>query len=418
MTLLLISIFAALSISALCSLMEAALLSLPPSQIAAIADRWPRIGVIWKRFKSDIERPIAAILVLNTAAHTIGASVAGAEFDRLFGGEWIAVFSLGFTYLMLQFTEILPKGAGVRYNRQIAVWMARPLALLIRAMRPVVLLVRAVNRLFGWRQSYAEPAATIEEIAALAGLARLSKEISTDQERIITRGTRLSDVHVREIMRPRVEIDALDVNTPPGEVVGAVAMSGFARVPVYEGDLDHVMGFIYNKDLLRHLHMGWPADLRKILHPALMVPETLPLDQLLELFREKRTQMAIVLDEYGGTEGLATIEDVLEQIVGAIHDEHRSAHPGIVRRDETSWLVGGTTRLRDLAEAVDDPELGSAGPQQVSTIGGLIQSALDRVPVGGDRIEWGRFSIEVVKMEGLRVGQVLVSRKASPSQNR
>lgn len=415
MTLLLISVFAALSISALCSLMEAALLSLPPSQVAAIADRWPRIGAIWKRFKTDIERPIAAILVLNTAAHTIGASVAGAEFDQLFGGEWIAVFSLGFTYLMLQFTEILPKGAGVRYNRQIAVWMARPLDLLIRAMRPVVLLVRAVNRLFGWRQSRAEPAATIEEIAALAGLARLSKEISTDQERIITRGTRLSDVHVREIMRPRVEIDALDVNTPPGEVVGAVAMSGFARVPVYEGDLDHVVGFIYNKDLLRHLHMGWPADLRKILHPALMVPETLPLDQLLELFREKRTQMAIVLDEYGGTEGLATIEDVLEQIVGAIHDEHRSAHPGIVRRDEASWLVGGTTRLRDLAEAVDDPDLASAGPQQVSTIGGLVQSALDRVPVGGDRIEWGRFLIEVVKMDGHRVGQVLVSRKSSPA---
>ncbi len=269
----------------------------------------PRIGAIWQRFKADIERPIAAIL--NTAAHTIGASVAGAQFDQLFGDEWIWAFSLIFTFLMLRFTEILPRGAGVRYNRRVAVRMAQPLTLLVQVMRPVVIFVHGVNRLFRWRRSEAEAApATMERITALVGPARLSKEISTDQERIIKRGMRLSQLRVRDIMRPRVEIDALDIDTPSDEVVGAAAMSGFARVPIHEGNMDNIIGFIYNKDILRQLHLGWTIELRKMLHPVVLVPETLRLDQLLELLRKKRTQMAIVLDEYGGTEGLVTVEDV------------------------------------------------------------------------------------------------------------
>ena len=153
MVLFFVSVIAALLISALCSLMEAALLSLRPSQIASISHRWPHIGTIWRDFKANIERPIAAILILNTAAHTIGASVAGAEFDRVFGDEWIWVFSLVFTFLMLQFTEILAKGVGVRYNRQVAVSVTRPLTILIRVMQPVVMFVHGVNRIFGWRRS-------------------------------------------------------------------------------------------------------------------------------------------------------------------------------------------------------------------------------------------------------------------------
>ena len=128
MWLLIVSVIGALLISALCSLMEATLLSLRPGQIGEITARRPAIGGIWQRLTANIERPIAAILILNTAAHTIGASVAGAEFDRLYGDRWILVFSIIFTFLMLQFTEILPKGAGVRYNRLVAIWIARPLS--------------------------------------------------------------------------------------------------------------------------------------------------------------------------------------------------------------------------------------------------------------------------------------------------
>ncbi len=418
MWLFILSVLGALLISGLCSLMEATLLSLRPSQIAEMSVRSPRIGAVWRRFKAEIERPIAAILILNTAAHTIGASVAGAEFNALFGDQWIWVFSLVFTFLMLQFTEIMPKSAGVRYNRQVAFGIARPLALLVRVLRPVVHIVHWINRPFAGKQYQGEPAPTVEDIAALASLARLSKQISPRQERIVKEGARLSGTKACAVMRSRLEIDALDIDTPPHEVVGAVVMSGFSRVPVYEGDVDHIVGFVYIKDILRQLHMGWPTELGKLLRPAPFVPETLPLDRLLQVFRKERTQMAVILDEYGGTVGLVTMEDILEEFVGEIYDEHRrDEEQEIARRDETSWRVSGTASLRDLLEVVGLPELHSDIPQDVNTVGGLIQWRLGQIPNVGDHATWNRLLLEVTEMKGVRIDRVLVSVQEKPSPN-
>jgi len=372
MWLFILSAGGALLISGFCSLMEATLLSLRPGQIAEISSRKPRIGRIWQRLKSDIERPIAAILILNTAAHTIGASVAGSEFGRLYGEKMIWVFSLVFTFLMLQFTEILPKGAGVRYGMSVAFWIARPLAVLTRVMRPLQLIVKTINLPFGGTRPPADMLTASDEITALSDLARSSGEMSIQQERIIRRGTRLSESKVRDVMRPRVDIDALEIDTPAEEIVGAVAMSGFSRVPVYEGDIDAIIGFIYMKDLLLELHMGRKVELRKLLRKAPMVPETLRLDQLVEIFRQENTQMAIVLDEYGGTEGLVTLQDVLEEVFGEIDDEHR-------------------------------PE------EDISTVAGLIQSQLDRIAQAGDRTAWKDLSMEVLDVDGLRIDHVLVA---------
>lgn len=413
MWLLVLSVVGALSISAFCSLMEATLLSLSTGDIGSIASKRPRLGALWQRFKADIERPIAAILILNTASHTIGASVAGAEFDALYGGEWIWAFSLVFTLLMLQFTEILPKGIGVRYNRQVAAWIAGPLAVLVVVARPVAALVRLVNRPFESPGRKPEQPATVDEIASLAAAARLARQISTEQERIIKRGTRLSGIKVRDILRPRVEIDALDVDTPPEEVVGAVVMSGFSRVPVYEGDFDHILGFIYNKDLMLRLHMGWPIEVRKLLRPALMVPEAMTLVDLLEAFRKERTQMAVVLDEYGGTEGLVTLTDVLEELVGTVYDEHRGdVEPEIVPYGKEAWLVDGAAGVRDLFDTAGRPELAGELPRHVSTAGGLVQTILDRIPNVGEATAWRGLAFEVLEMEGLRIQRIRVTVKA------
>ncbi len=409
MWLLILSVLGALLISALCSLMEATLLSLRPAHIADMSSRRRRIGAIWQRLQGDIERPIGAILILNTAAHTIGASVAGAEFDRLYGDKWIWVFSVVFSFLMLQFTEILPKGAGVRYKSRVAFWIAQPLALLVRMMRPVQAVVHFINRPFMGAQPPSGLLTTSDEITALTGFARLSGELSTEQEHIIKQGTRLSSRKVGDVMRPRVDIDALDVTTPPEEVTGAVAMSGFSRVPVYDGDLDQIIGFIYIKDLLMELHMGRPVDLPRLLRPAPLVPETLALDQLLDMFRRQRTQMAVVLDEHGGTEGLVTLEDVLEELVGAIHDERRRQDDEVVRQDEGTWLARGSARLDHLLEAIRRPELLSAAPRHIRTVGGLVQAHLGRIPVPGDRMTWNGLSLEVIDVDGLRIDHILVS---------
>jgi putative hemolysin len=211
-------------------------------------------------------------------------------------------------------------------------------------------------------------------------------------------------------MRPRIDIDAVDIDTPVEEVAGVVAMSGFSRLPVYENDLDHIVGFIYNKDLLQQLHLGRAIELRRMLRQPLFIPENLTLDRLLMLFRERRAHLAIVLDEFGGTEGMVTIEDVLEEIVGEIHDEHRRDEAQmIVRRDERSWLVDGLLRIHELFEQL--PE-GTRLPEKeaaASSLAGLVLEQLGQLPKVGDVVTYGDLRIEVADMDGFRVDRLLVS---------
>ena len=197
-------------------------------------------------------------------------------------------------------------------------------------------------------------AVSLEDIEHLIHAGAHQGALDPAEQLLAGRALRLGDRTVRDIMRPRIEIDALDVDTPADEVIGAVAMSGFSRLPIHEGDLDHIIGFVYTKDLLLRQHMGWPIELRKLVRPPLLVPESLRIDKLLERFRQKRTQMAIVLDEFGGTEGLVTMEDVLEELVGEIHDEHRAERQQqIVARDVASWFVDAGLPLHELLERIE-----------------------------------------------------------------
>jgi putative hemolysin len=219
---------------------------------------------------------------------------------------------------------------------------------------------------------------------------------------------------VRDIMRPRIDLDAMDVDTPPEEVLGTVAMAGFSRLPVYERDLDHVIGFVHIKDLFRQQHLGWPIQLRKLLHPALFVPETMPLDRLLELFQEKHNQLAIVLNEYGGTEGMVTLEDVVEEIVGEMRDEHRRhEEQKFVQRDDKTWLIDGAVSIADFVDRLNISDDESLEGRGFSTLAGLVLDRLGHIPSIGDKADWDGLHLEVVDMDGQRIDRVLVSRKES-----
>jgi putative hemolysin len=179
---------------------------------------------------------------------------------------------------------------------------------------------------------------------------------------------------------------------------------------VYEKDLDHVIGFVHIKDLFRQQHLGWQIELRKMLHPALFVPETMPLDRLLELFQEKHNQLAIVLNEYGGTEGMVTLEDVVEEIVGEMRDEHRRhEEQKFVPRGEGSWLIDGAVSIPDL---IDRLELVGENSEVrgFSTLAGLILDRLGHIPSIGDTADWNGLRLEVVDMDGQRIDRVLVTR--------
>jgi putative hemolysin len=328
----------------------------------------------------------------------------------------LTVFVALLSFCTLLLGELVPKRLALRRAEDVARLAAPVMQIFAAVTRPLVWLMgistSAVLFLLGAHKQDG-PSVSVDDIEHLLEAGRAEGVLEAVEQAVAAEALRLGERTVRDIMRPRIDLDAIDIDTPSTEVLGAIAMAGYSRLPVYEGSLDQILGYVSIRDVLRQNWMGWPIELRKMLHKALFVPETMPLDRLLELFQKERNQLAIVLDEYGGTEGLVTLEDVMEELVGEIRDEHDGdGDSDFVVREDGSWLVDGSVSLDDLFErlAIRDP----GGSRDYSTVSGLVLDELERIPRVGDAFEWNSLSIEVVDMDGRRIDRLLIRPLASP----
>lgn len=381
---------------------------------------------------ADADRFLPTVQVGITLVSTFAAAFGGA---RLEGGlaSWFETFpiawlqenshgvaltsvAIGIAFFSLILGELVPKRIALQNAEFLARIVAWPMALLQRVSRPAIwvlqMVTRLVLRMLG-QGAVRENKVSIEDIQHLMDAGSLAGELEETEHRVASEALRLGDRTVAEILKPRVEIDAIDVDTPPAEVVGAMAMSGFSRVPVCEGDIDHIIGFIYIKDVFLQQYLGHPINIHKLVRPPLFVPKTVSISRLLELFQEQRTQLAIVLDEYGGTQGMVTLEDVLEMLVGNIHDEHRQDHEQlVVTREDGSLLVDGLTPLHVMQAALEIVRWSEPPPRGVGTVSGLMLGLLKRPPKVGDIVEWSQLRLEIVDMDGPRIDRVLVVRQS------
>ena len=383
MVLLVVSILAALTVSFLCSIMEASLLSLTPGQMADLSARKPAIGLIWQGFKANIEKPIAVILILNTAAHTIGATVAGSEFKELFGDKWIWAFALAFTAVMVQFTEILPKTLGVRFNRELAGVMARPLSAAILVFTPLLKLIHRVNRpveIKGNDKEQRQPP-TVEEISALAGLARLSREISVQQEKIIKGASRLSWLTAREVMIPTEQVSFLSTSQDISRALIAAHMDAHTRFPVcVDDDRDRVAGYVNFKEMVYFMRTN-PNDpsLQGVIRPIYFVGPDDRLSSILESFVSQHIHMAMVRDSLGKTLGMITMEDLVEELVGELEDEFDRLPRMLHALSGDVWMIGGGVHMSEVCQ-----QTGFALPATQETVSAWLGQRLGQVPRPGD----------------------------------
>jgi CBS domain containing-hemolysin-like protein len=396
----------ALSVSFMCSLMEATLLSLTPGQLAALAQRHSRAAAAWRWFKDHIERPISAILILNTAAYSLGAVLSGAQVEALFGSQWVALFSLGFTYVMVQFTEILPKTLGVRFTAAVAPLIARPLAIMVFVMRPVYWLLCLVNRPFERRAEDKRHSSALHEIAALAGVARLSNLIDAHQERIIHGATRLSKTTARQLMVPANEITFLSTRQDIGEAIVTMHMDPHTRFPLREGDdPDRILGYVNFKDLIAWARTN-PADpsLRGVARPVRFVSPDISSAALLKLFVDEHIHIAIVRDADGRTLGLLTMEDIVEELVGDIEDEYDRLPHSCHTLTAGTLMVGGACPVAEVAKT-----LGVELPDPQGTLCAWLERQLGHCPRAGDSVSIAGRQFMVRRMRRGRVFEALVT---------
>jgi len=407
MALFIISVIVALAFSFLCSLLEATVLSLTPAQVADIASKQPKTGAIWQGFKTNIERPISVILALDTAAHTIGASVAASQFDDIFGNKWIWVFSLVFTFLMLQFTDILPKTIGVRFNKDLANFIARPLDVSVKIFTPMLRLIHWINRPFEAKRDFTTPVATADEISALARLARLSNQIDLHQERIIKGASHLAALKAQEVMIPVEQVAFLSTSQTLPEAVIAAHIDCHTRFPVCEGDdRNRVAGYINFKEMIYFMRTN-PNDssLKGIIRPVhFVLPDDSAAD-LTRVFVEQHVHIAIVRDSGGKTLGMVTLEDLVEELVGELQDEFdrlpRMFHPlsgGI-------WMVGGGMPMTELSRQLQLPL-----PASQETLSAWLSSRLGSIPKPGDVYREGIAEFVVRRVRRGKAFEVAVNR--------
>jgi len=311
-----IAVGVAVGISAMCSVFEAVLYSVPISHIESLAQSGRRTGAILRSLRADVDRPIAAILTLNTVANTAGATVAGAAAARVFGSDVVGYFSAAFTLTILLFSEVIPKTAGVVYSRALAPLVARPLLFMVWVLRPMIWVTGLATRLVARGQT-GQDHVSEDELLVMARLGLKAGSLDANEAGVIENILSLESKVVDDIMTPRTVIFSLRAGLTVGEVRDQTHLLDHSRMPVFGEDTEDIVGMVMRREVLTAMVEGrLEATLESMMRPVDFVAESVSLDRVLRTFLERRQHLLMVIDEFGGLSGLVTLEDVLEEVLG------------------------------------------------------------------------------------------------------
>ncbi len=401
-----------LFLSAFNSGSEIAYFSLRNEDVSSIEDQHRRERV--KELLSNPEKLLATILVGNNLVNIMIAIVLNYAMNQIFTFKSTVlnfiIQTIILTFLILLFGEVIPKLYATNFNVKFAAMASAPLKAAVKLFTPLTaLLVRSTSLV-----NKVVPAQTEElSVDDLTRALEVSEVKNPDEKELLEGILSFGDKTVSDIMRPRVDVVDIDQDDDFDEVVRKVIDTGYSRMPVYEETPDNIKGILYAKDLLPYIgNRDNTFKWQTLMRPAYFVPETRMLDDLLEDFRRKKMHMAIIVDEYGCTQGIATLEDVLEEIVGEINDEYDTEEKFYSRISKDTWLFDGKTLLSDFARTldIDEEELGEHG-EEAETIAGFLLDLKGDFLQEKEVMKYGRFTFTVIKVVKHRIAKVKVTLK-------
>ena len=415
------------------------------SEIAMVATRKSRIDQLLEqgvksaaavaRLKNDPDRFLATVQIGVTLVSTLASAIGGAAaidfvkplIEALplpFVAQWSEPLAILFVvlpvaYFSLVLGELVPKSLALRYSEQIAFLVARPIDFLSRVSSFLVKILTASSNAILWSfgRKEAESASfnSVEEVKSLIREGAAKGIFNETEKELIHSVFEFADTPVKAIMKPRTEIHAIEFAASLTDVAKSFVESGFSRIPVYEGDLDRVVGVLYNKDVFKALQERSEFRMRDHLHPAFFAPSSLPISELLKQLQRRHLALALVVNEFGEIEGLATFEDIVEEIVGEIRDEYDIEERGPVERlPDGSLIIQGSALLRELKSDFDLPF--EESPDYL-TLAGFVLAQLKRIPRGGEWVERNGYRLTIVDMEGRRIVKIKLEPAATRSQD-
>jgi putative hemolysin len=402
---------------------EIAIISSRKGHIHKLAEEGNRAAQTVQHLFENYSRFLATIQIGITVVGFLASAIAAVALVRLLSdflsqaplaflaqeGPAIAlvIVTLCIAFLTIILGELVPKGLAIQHADAIALAVARPIKLLSQAAAPIIAILTFSSDilvgLLGGQRHTRRPLITAEEIRTLVHVGEREGAFPSSEAEMIYGIIDLSDKGAHEIMVPRTDIVALKSDATFQEALDTVVRHGYSRIPVYQGSLDNIVGILYAKDLLRHVSAtGSPPQPVDLVRPAFFVPESKRIDELLRELQQRQVHMAIVVDEYGGTAGLVTIEDLLEEIVGEIRDEYDREEPQVQRTGENEAILDGRVSIDDLNELF---EL-DIQPGDFDTVGGLVLHLLGKMPSVGDTVQSEELSLSVLSTTGKRINKV------------
>jgi putative hemolysin len=376
------------------------------AQLLRLVDEGSKLQITYQLALALLKFAIASVAVIYLSTWFIEQFAVAA----LLAHTLVIILAVSIT---LTLGELVPEAIGSAYARELALWLSPVIWVLVALLTPVsaVLLVfsRRISQLFASSELVNQ--VTEEEIMTLVESGHTGGTIEEEEKEMILSVLQLDETHASEVMVPRIDMQALEVDTPLEEARARFISSGFSRIPIYEENIDTICGVLYAKDLLTYWHNGNKEkikSIRDLMRPAHFVPETMPADELLKDLQKRRVHMAIVVDEYGGTAGLVTIENIIEEIIGDIQDEYDPEEEAeYVEIGVDEYMVDASIDLDDFNDLLDV----DLPTEDSDTLGGFIYSYLERVPIIGEEMQYeDMMTLRVETVEGRRIRKVYVVR--------
>lgn len=412
----LIAILILLMCSAGASASETAFFSLSPSQLNEIRSSKTSVNKRIVHLLENSKLLLATILISNNLVNV------GIVIISTFLVNQYLDFSmnplLGFlfqviviTSLLLLLGEIIPKVVATRKPVKIASMLATPLTIMQQVLYPFSKLLVSSTGFIDKRHAHKYHNITLDDISNAIDITADGK-VDDEDRKIMKSITRFGDINAREIMSPRVDLTAIDDSVSFDEVQKIIVESGYSRIPVYTDTPDTITGILYIKDLLPHLSAGASFDWKSLVRPSFFVPENKPINDLLQEFQEKKIHMAVVVDEYGGTSGIITLEDIIEEIVGEINDEFdiEAENTFFSKIDEQNYVFEGKTTINDMCRVLGiDDRIFDEAKGESESLAGLILELAGKIPANGETFTLGEFIFRVVAADKRRVKKVKVT---------
>lgn len=403
-----------IALSAIFSSAETAFLSTNRIRMRNLhEDGEKRAGLVLNMLENQ-NKLISSLLVGNNIVNISASAIATKIATDVFQDAGVGIATGVMTLLILVFGEVIPKNVAAAHAENWAMVIAPFIRVVSIVLTPLVfLLTKLSDFVVKFSKKYEDddvPTITEDEFKLLVDVGQEEGVFDESESEMINSIMEFDEIVVKEIMVPRIDIVGLDGEDNINEALRLIIDGGHSRIPVYEGSIDNIIGILYAKDIFAHLNEDFEhLQVKTLIRNAYYIPETKKVDDLLEELRMKKVHMAIILDEYGGTSGLVTIEDLLEEIIGDIQDEYDTEEDLIVMHSDTVLIADARTPIHDVEEAFDvELEEEILDDSEADTIGGLAFEHLGGIPVKGDTVTVDRFQIHVIEVQGRRIAKVKV----------